>query len=528
LAVNVGGPEVSFSGQTYIADHYATGGDAYVSSDPISGGDQILTGLDLFAEVGHDAAYTYSVPNIAVNDGSLSIAIDSVVDNGTLSGFAIYSNDGGETVTPEPPVSSSTGQNHRIFVTTDLGGDPDDDQSMVHLLVAANEFDIEGLVLGLGWLNAIDEQLKPARMNAIFDAYEQVLPNLKTHGGDGYPSADYLRSKFAFGQPRAKMSAVGNGKDSAGSNLLIEAIDKDDSRPLWINAWGGGNTIAQALWTLKATRSAKEMDDIISKIRVYDILGQDDAGAWMTKTFPNLIYIRNTKVYGWAPSDSWTSSNVQSHGPMGRVYQSTKWATEGDSPAFFHVWNNGLNDPDQIDQGGWGGRFSWNKQAGVRVFSAVSGVNESTYDTYRMHISTSEGIGVINRWKQHIHNDMQARMDWTINSNYSSANHHPVAIVNNDNSKKILEINAQAGASVTLSANGSSDPDGHALSYKWYFYDEPSSHNGSVTIQNSSRAGATVSVPSNARGKTLHIILELSDNGSPRLTSYRRVIINVQ
>ena len=35
----------------------------------------------------------------------------------------------------------------RILVSTDIGGtDPDDNQSMIHLLMYANEFDIEGLV----------------------------------------------------------------------------------------------------------------------------------------------------------------------------------------------------------------------------------------------------------------------------------------------------------------------------------------------------------------------------------------------
>ena len=119
-------------------------------------------------------------------------------------------------------------------------------------------------------------------------------------------------------------------------------------------------------------------------------------------------------------------------------------------------------------------------------------------------------------------------MDWSITSNYSGANHHPIAVVNGDTTRQVLEVSASAGSSVALSAAGSSDPDGNGLVYSWYFYDEPSSYNGTVTIQNSSSAAATVQVPSNAGGQTIHVILELRDTGSPNLYVYRRVIINVQ
>jgi hypothetical protein len=100
--------------------------------------------------------------------------------------------------------------------------------------------------------------------------------------------------------------------------------------------------------------------------------------------------------------------------------------------------------------------------------------------------------------------------------------------VNGDTTRQVLEVSAAPGSSVALSAAGSSDPDNDELVYLWYFYDEPSSYSGSVTIQNSSSSAATVQVPSNAGGQTIHVILELRDTGSPDLTVYRRVIINVQ
>ena len=49
-----------------------------------------------------------------------------------------------------------------------------------------------------------------------------------------------------------------------------------------------------------------------------------------------------------------------------------------------------------------------------------------------------------------------------------------------------------------------------------------------MTIQDSSTSAVTVQVPSDAGDQTIHVILELRDTGSPSLTVYRRVIINVQ
>src|SRR5690606_30442051 len=153
------------------------------------------------------------------------------------------------------------------------------------------------------------------------------------------------------------------------------------------------------------------------------------------------------------------------HGPLGAVYPNRKYATEGDTPAFMHVFANGLNDPIHVDQGSWGGRFGPSKKAGIRGMSCMSGEDQK-YDPYMMYGNTGEGTNAIRRWSTGYHNDCQARMDWSIKSNFSEANHHPVAVVNGDDTKQVLEVSAAAGASVNLSAAGSSDPDSNALTYK--------------------------------------------------------------
>jgi len=417
----------------------------------------------------------------------------------------------------------------RVINTTDLGADPDDEQSMVRQLVCANEFDLEGLIVATGcWKKS---QSNTDMLDKLVDAYGEVYSNLKVHA-EGYPTYEYLKSISVMGQTGYGMSDVGTGKDSPGSDLIIASVDKDDPRPVWVMGWGGMNNAAQAIWKVRETRSKDELEKFLSKLRLFDILGQDDAGAWIAKNFPEVFYIRATGVYGWQPpkNGAYQRDDIQSHGPLGAVYPDTKWATEGDTPAFMHVYPNGLNDPDQIDQGGWGGRFSFSKKAGIRSMSEVHKIQkdgETQYDPYFMFGNTEEKADAIKRWSNGYNNDFAARMDWSITGKYEDANHHPIAVLNGDKSRKVLEISAIAGSRVKLIATGSIDPDGDALTYSWAYYPEPSSYEGSISIQNNSSAKAELQIPKDAGDKNIHITLEIHDDGGPNLYAYRRLIIEV-
>ena len=412
----------------------------------------------------------------------------------------------------------------RIITTTDLGADPDDKQSLVRLLVCANEFDMEGLIVSTGCWRKTQGDTK--MLDKMLDAYGKCVGNLSVHA-KGFPSVENLRSISVMGQKGYGMGDVGDGKDSPGSEMIIASVDRDDPRPVWVGCWGGANNVAQAIWKVRATRTEEEFKKFLSKMRVFDILGQDDAGAWIAKNFPDLFYIRATGVYGWQPPKNgpYQKDDIQSHGPLGAVYPDTKWETEGDTPAFMHVYPNGLNDPEKVDQGGWGGRFSLKKKAGIRSMEPVK--NEGEFDPYLMFGNTTEGAKAIRRWSNGYNNDFAARMDWSITRKYEDANHHPVALVNGDKSRRVFEVTAVPGSRIELSAKGSSDPDNDALTYAWSFYDEPSSYDGSIEIEGSTSDSATVKVPANAANKNLHVILELHDDGEPNLYAYRRVIINV-
>ena len=413
----------------------------------------------------------------------------------------------------------------RVIVTTDIGGsDPDDQQSLVHLLTLLDRVDLEGFIYQHAWVS-FNKGNEVKVVDGVLKAYEKVWSNLCVHS-NGFPDVQILRSLVKHGQQEAAMAGVGEEKDSPGSELIIQIIDKDDPRPVWIVAWSGMNTLAQALWKVKQTRTEAEVRKFVEKIRVYDILGQDDAGAWMVTEFPELIYIRNKEVYGWPPSDTWFKENVQSVGELGKQYPNRIWATEGDSPSFLYVIANGLNYPEHPDWGGWGGRFDTKKKEGIRSMDWVvrSNLDETKYDPYLMLGSSSEGSNAIRRWANDINNDFAARMIWTTANRYEEANHHPIAVVGKDKTTDAIYKTVKAGKVIQLDASRSNDPDGDQLTYEWIFYQEPSSFKGKLEFDKGQRK-ISIAVPMEAKGKNIHLILRITDNGQPALTSYRRVIL---
>src|ERR1043166_2942325 len=176
----------------------------------------------------------------------------------------------------------------RLIVLTDIGNEPDDSESMVRLLLYTNEIDVEGLIASTSrhhpnnpLRNLIDERVA---------AYGQVLANLRKHD-PSYPDVRQLQSRVLSGSPVYGMTGVGEGKDTAPSGLIIAAVDKPDPRPVWVAVWGGAADLAQALWTVRATRSPAEVERFVAKLRVYSISDQDDAGPWARANFPRLFWI---------------------------------------------------------------------------------------------------------------------------------------------------------------------------------------------------------------------------------------------
>ena len=155
----------------------------------------------------------------------------------------------------------------RVIVLSDIGiGDPDDEQSFVRFLVYANEFDIEGLIATASPGKGVRAEAFRERINA----YRKVLPNLRVHA-EGYPDADTLLALITEGATERGMTSVGDGKSTEGSDAIVTIVDKPDPRPVWVTVWGAPTDLAQALWDVRESRPAAEVDRFVRKLRVYDI-----------------------------------------------------------------------------------------------------------------------------------------------------------------------------------------------------------------------------------------------------------------
>ena len=80
-----------------------------------------------------------------------------------------------------------------------------------------------------------------------------------------------------------------------------------------------------------------------------------------------------------------------------------------------------------------------------------------------------------------------------------------------------------------LSARGTSDPDGDELEYRWWQYREAGSYDGTIEIRDAVKQDASFTLRGDAgKGKTIHVICEVTDTGTPELTRYQRVVIEIE
>jgi hypothetical protein len=440
----------------------------------------------------------------------------------------------------------------RVIVLTDISNEPDDEESLVRFLVYSNEYDVEGLIATTSvWLR---DTVRPERIRERVEAYGQVRDNLLKHA-PGYPTKEHLLSVTKSGRPEFGMDGVGEGKSSDGSNHIVAVVDKPDKRPVWVCVWGGANCLAQALWDVKYTRSAEELDLFVSKLRVYTISDQDNSGRWLRIMFPNLFYvvspssvdnqeypratwtgISSDRLYQNGPmhrfelvDNPWLEKNIiEGHGPLGTLYPRLKYIMEGDTPSFFSLINNGLGSHLSPSHGGWGGRYVLHQAYGETrpIWTNARGSRDVvTADDGKTYTSDQATVW---RWREAYQHDFAARMDWCIADTFEKANHNPIAVFQADTSKAVAQMRVNSGERVSLSAAGTNDPDGNKVTYHWFIYNEAGTFKGSVEIGDNTSQEASFVAPQVDEPKSLHIILEVKDDGQPPLYSYRRVIITIE
>lgn len=412
----------------------------------------------------------------------------------------------------------------RVIATTD--GEVDDRCSMVRFLLYANEWDIQGIIHSSSkfhWKGDDSHEEKDWKpvvwLDEQLDAYAEVYPSLQQHDPN-YPSLEYLRSQVFVGN----IACEGDiSKPTPGSDRIVQILLEPDDSPVWLQAWGGSNTIARALKTIQEDYPEK-IEEIKKKARLFLIARQDNTlDTYIRPEWPGLQVLLSdwasfgVIAYSWKedlPEDvgayfekEWMTSNIlQGHGPLCSMYEAKeeRFRSEGDTPSFLHVINTGLCSNEHPSYGGWGGRFGFKKGVWISVDKRDTPVHS------------------VARWAKDFQNDWAARADWCVNA-YADANHPPRVLFTHAN-----ELAGKSGESLDLDGSPSSDPDGNTLQFNWWSYTEAGSYNHPVTIKNSQEAKTTFVIPEDAKpDDTIHIVCTVTDFGEPKLTRYARVIVKV-
>ncbi|WP_116106619.1 DUF1593 domain-containing protein [Lewinella sp. IMCC34191] len=471
----------------------------------------------------------------------------------------------------------------RTVITTD--GEIDDVDSFVRLLLYANEMEIEGLVYsssmwhykGDGQGTTMVSEMDMTRemygeqtdlrwpgeqwMQEVIGDYASVYDTLRRHA-EGYPSPDSLLSLVKVGNITFEGEME---NDTEGSDHIRNLLLDSDTAAIYLQAWGGTNTIARALKSIEdAYSDSAEWEEVYRRVSdkaiIYLIMDQDAtyrkyiAGAWPDipilyngGQFGGLAYDWQravpAKLHYWLEGDFMGNHIIKNHGPLTANYysygdgrkqtgdpehihgdperlDSSQWGSfqpydflsEGDSPAFLHLLNVGLHSLSHPSWGGWGGRLVPVDSAGTRYEDLAAAADYNPFTRKR------DNAYAITRWIPALQRDFAARADWCILP-YELANHPPVI----DPEGELMRT-VKPGDLVTLQVSAT-DPDGDKLFYHWFQYGEADTYAGkAMMILNKSAVKLTV--PRDMKsGETLHLVAEVTDGGSPSLTRYARVVL---
>lgn len=478
-------------------------------------------------------------------------------------------------------------QKPRTIVTTD--GEIDDVDSFIRMLLYANEFKLEGLVYsssmwhykgdgkGTKFTSEMDmtKKMYGAKtdlrwpgvtwMQDLVKAYEKVYPNLTKHA-PGFPTANQLRSLIKVGNIdfEGEMEQVTEGSEFIKNKLLDASTE-----PIYLQVWGGTNTIARALKSIEEQyKNTPDWNKIYQKICdkaiIYAILDQDATyKKYISVNWKDMKIFYNSNQF-WCFAYAWkkavpesqhyllegkfmNDNIINNHGPLTKMYYSYgdgqkqegddehihgdlskvktgQWGSfgkydfisEGDSPAYFHLINVGLDNLNNPEFGGWGGRLVQSTQNPKRW---EDGENTADYNPFTQKMDKTYGQ---TRWIETLQNDFAARADWCV-KDYKNANHPPIVKLNH-----AAKLFAKPNATIKVSGSAT-DPDGDKLTYSWWQYDEVDTYSGKVSLVNPNQKNASFTMPVDIKnGETIHLILEVSDTQDIKLTRYQRVIIKCE
>jgi hypothetical protein len=254
-------------------------------------------------------------------------------------------------------LSTSNSQNAdkpRVIISTDIGGsDPDDYQSMVHFLLYADRFEIEGLV------SSPPKQGRKEHIEEVIHAYKQDFKNLRRYSKE-FPNPALLFKVTKQGATNPQHDIIPQ-EFSEGAQWIVKRAMKKNKKPLYILVWGSITDVAQAV---------HRVPEIKKYIRVYSIgswntVQDEKSRDYLYNNHPDLWWIENNTTFrgmymgGYQENSygnlSFTEKNVKGYGALGNLFwEKKKDIKMGDTPSVLYMLHG---DPNHPEGASWGGAF---------------------------------------------------------------------------------------------------------------------------------------------------------------------------
>lgn len=491
----------------------------------------------------------------------------------------------------------------RTIITQDA--EVDDQNSLRHFLFYANEVELQGIVQTSSkfhWRGVPGTKAKPIVLRGEFggdghdyepfdkpyrwtgtdwmmrviDDYEKDYPNLCRHA-DGYPTPEYLRSITKVGNVGYKGEIEAS---TEGSELIRKAILDDDERTLYLQVWGGCNTIVRALMDIQAefgnTPQWPALHEKLTKKIVITACGEQDETyrTYLAEEWPDILFVKTLQMgsyaYTWfhmpegeskdslrgdfmkreilngksALADGYCTwmdgKEYEGEGPEGQFgsnpnileewfganfglksYQQYDFLSEGDSPTFFALFDWGFRTLEDFSYGGIAGRYHL-----VEGEKNSKGEALNIWDVSKDSYIDRNGNTVITEsmwpYVTDIQRDFAARVAWAAADSFEKGEHAPSLTV-----EEGLDLTAGAGKTRKLHASAAS-LDGTDVQISFRIYAEASAKCAETAVLQSQGSEAEITIPADAvPGDRLHVIVKAQASGHFCLVHYQQVIITV-